>query len=771
MEKTPADAVVTVRDYYKSLPGRMDAVRKRAGRPLALAEKILFAHRADLDADLPERARTTVGLRPDRVAMQDATAQMAILQFMTAGRAATAAPTTVHCDHLIRAKVGALKDLEVAESANKEVYEFLASAAAKYGMGFWRPGSGIIHQVLLEHYAFPGGLMIGTDSHTPNAGGLGMLAIGVGGADAVDVMVGSPWELLWPRLVGVKLTGKLSGWTSGKDVILKLAGMLTVAGGTNKIIEYFGPGTEQLSCTAKATVTNMGAELGATTSVFPFDRRMGDYLRATGRAEVAQLAESNGAHLTADAEVLKQPEKFYDEVVEIDLSGLEPHVVGPHTPDRVRPVSKMAADVKAQGYPEKLAAALIGSCTNSSYEDIGRAAHVARQAKAKGLRARAPLLVTPGSEQVRATIERDGLLADLEAIGAVVLANACGPCIGQWERTDIQKGAKNSILTSYNRNFPRRNDGSAETHAFIASPEVVVAYALTGRLDADPVHEGVSLNGATFKLEPPSAPELPARGFDPGRGGYVPPADEPAAVSVRVDPKSERLALLEPFEPVDMVTGYQNLPVLLKARGKCTTDHISPAGPWLKYRGHLDRISDNMFTGADNAFAAKPGAGFNVLTGRADESLPAIARAYKAGGLGWVAVGDRNYGEGSSREHAAMSPRHLGCRAVLARGFARIHETNLKKQGILALTFADPADYDRIRQDDRLGFPGLDKLAPGEPVTVRLTHADGSVASFSAHHSLTREQIGWFTAGSALNLIRRQQGKTGKFAPKIKDIG
>src|SRR3990172_6262180 len=555
MEKTPADAVVTVSDYYKSLPGRMDAVRKRAGRPLALAEKILFAHKADLDADLPERGRTTVGLRPDRVAMQDATAQMAILQFMTAGRAATAAPTTVHCDHLIRAKVGALKDLEVAESANKEVYEFLASAAAKYGMGFWRPGSGIIHQVLLEHYAFPGGLMIGTDSHTPNAGGLGMLAIGVGGADAVDVMVGSPWELLWPRLVGVKLTGKLSGWTSGKDVILKLAGMLTVAGGTNMIIEYFGPGTEQLSCTAKATVTNMGAELGATTSVFPFDRRMGDYLRATGRAEVAQLAESNGAHLTADAEVLKQPEKFYDEVVEIDLSGLEPHVVGPHTPDRVRPVSKMAADVKAQGYPEKLAAALIGSCTNSSYEDIGRAAHVARQAKAKGLRARAPLLVTPGSEQVRATIERDGLLADLEAIGAVVLANACGPCIGQWERTDIQKGAKNSILTSYNRNFPRRNDGSAETHAFIASPEVVVAYALTGRLDADPVHEGVSLNGATFRLEPPSAPELPARGFDPGRGGYVPPADEPAAVSVRGEPKSERLALLEPFEPVGMGTG------------------------------------------------------------------------------------------------------------------------------------------------------------------------------------------------------------------------
>ncbi len=757
MEKTPADAVVTVRHYYHSLPERMAAVRSRVGRPLTLAEKILFAHKADLAADLPERGKTTVGLRPDRVAMQDATAQMAILQFMTAGRAETAVPTTVHCDHLIRAKVGAIKDLEVAESTNKEVFDFLASSANKYGMGFWKPGSGIIHQVILENYAFPGGLIIGTDSHTPNAGGLGMLAIGVGGADAVDVMVGMPWELLWPKLVGVRLTGKLSGWTSGKDVILKLAGLLTVAGGTNKIIEYFGPGTEALSCTAKATVTNMGAELGATTSVFPFDRRMADYLRATERAEIARLAEGLVAHLNADAEVLANPEKYYDEIVEIDLSGLEPHIVGPHTPDLARPVSQMAADVKSHDYAANLKAALIGSCTNSSYEDIGRAAHVARQARAKGLKARIPLMVTPGSEQVRATIERDGLLADLESIGATVLANACGPCIGQWERTDIAKGEKNSILTSYNRNFPKRNDGNPSTQAFIASPEVVVAYALNGRLDADPVHQGVKLDGTTLMLEAPSAAELPAKGFDHGRDGYVAPVENATSVSVPVNPQSERLALLEPFEPVDKVAGYRDLPVLLKARGKCTTDHISPAGPWLRFRGHLDRISDNMFSGAENAFAEKPGTGFNVLTGQAGEELQKIARAYKAQGLGWVAVGDRNYGEGSSREHAAMSPRFLGCRVVLTRSFARIHETNLKKQGVLPLTFADPADYDRIRRDDRLSFMGLGQLAPGKRVEVRVTHTDNSQEAFFALHSLTQDQIAWFMAGSALSLIRRQQ--------------
>jgi aconitate hydratase len=757
MEKSPADAVISVRNYYKLLPERMKSVRARVNRPLTLAEKILYAHKADLGAELPERGKTTVGLNPDRVAMQDATAQMAIMQFMTAGRPEAAAPTTIHCDHLIRAKVSAFKDLAVAEDTNREVYEFLASAGSKYGIGFWKPGSGIIHQVILENYAFPGGLMIGTDSHTPNAGGLGILAIGVGGADAVDVMVGFPWELLWPKLIGVRLTGKLSGWTSGKDVILKLAGMLTVAGGTNKIVEYFDSGTESLSCTAKATVTNMGAELGATTSVFPFDKRMADYLRATNRAEVATLAESLREHLTADPEVLASPEKYYDEIVEIDLSKLEPHIVGPHTPDLARPVSQLAADTKAKGYPTNLTAALIGSCTNSSYEDIGRAAHVARQAKAKGLKARVPLLVTPGSEQVRATIERDGLLADLEAIGATLLANACGPCIGQWDRTDVPKGTPNSILTSYNRNFPARNDGNPGTNAFIASPEVVVAFALAGRLDADPIHDGIAVDGGTLKLESPTAAELPAKGFDHGASGYQGPADNTASAQVVVSPKSERLALLEPFEPVDKVAGYQNLVVLLKAQGKCTTDHISPAGPWLKFRGHLDRISDNMFTGATNAFAEKTGTGFNVLTGQTGESIPAIARAYRTRGFGWVAVGDKNYGEGSSREHAAMSPRYLGGRVVLTRSFARIHETNLKKQGVLPLTFADSADYDRIRQDDRLSFHGLEKLAPGQKVEVRITHSDGKQETISTLHSLTAEQIGWFMAGSALNLIRKTQ--------------
>jgi aconitate hydratase len=757
MEKHPADALPMIRTYFQAIAARLASIRTRLGRPLTLAEKILFAHWQDKGEGLPERGKTTASLRPDRVAMQDATAQMAILQFMTAGRTETAVPTTVHCDHLIRARVGAFKDLEIAESNNKEVYDFLASAANKYGMGFWKPGSGIIHQVVLENYAFPGGLMIGTDSHTPNAGGLGMLAIGVGGADAVDVMVGFPWELLWPRLVGVKLTGKPTGWTSGKDVILKLAGMLTVAGGTNKIIEYFGPGTEALSCTAKATITNMGAELGATTSVFPFDKRMADYLRATGRNEIAALAEDVRTHLTADPDVLNDPTKYYDEVVEIDLSRLEPQVVGPHTPDLTRDVSRLAGDVKEKDYPPRLTAALIGSCTNSSYEDIGRAAHVARQAIARGLKARVPFMVTPGSEQVRATIARDGLLADLEAIGATVLANACGPCIGQWERTDVPKGEKNSILTSYNRNFPARNDGNPGTHAFIASPEVVTAYALAGRLDLDPIHDGVPLDdGSSLKLVAPVGEELPAKGYDAGESGYAPPTDDPSAVTVAVDPKSERLALLEPFDPVDMKAGYTGLPVLLKASGKCTTDHISPAGPWLKFRGHLDRISDNMFTGANNVFGDKPGTGFNVLTGQIGEPLPAIARAYKAQGMGWVSVGDKNYGEGSSREHAAMSPRWLGCRVVLTRSFARIHETNLKKQGVLPLIFADPADYDRIQKDDRLSFSDLEKIEPGKPVTVELQHADGRRESFEALHSLTMEQIGWFVAGSALNLIRRQ---------------
>jgi aconitate hydratase len=756
MEKYPADALPMIRSFYQQLPQRLQAIRPRVGRPLTLAEKILYAH-WQVGDELPVRGKTTAPLHPDRVAMQDATAQMAILQFMTAGRSEAAVPSTVHCDHLIRAKVGAIKDLAVAEDSNHEVYEFLASAANKYGLGFWKPGSGIIHQVILEHYAFPGGLMIGTDSHTPNAGGLGMVAIGVGGADAVDVMVGMPWEVLWPKLVGVKLTGAPSGWTSGKDVILKLAGLLTVKGGTNRIIEYFGPGTEALSCTAKATVTNMGAELGATTSVFPFDSRMAEYLRATGRAQVAELAEGVAEHLRADDEVSANPEEYYDEIVEIDLSTLEPHVVGPHTPDLARPVSQLKADVASHDYPPELTAALIGSCTNSSYEDIGRAANVARQARAHGLKAKVPFLVTPGSEQIRATIERDGLLADLEAIGATVLANACGPCIGQWERTDVAKEQQNSILTSYNRNFPKRNDGNPGTNAFIASPEVVTAFALTGRLDTDPLHEAIADNGGTFDLQPPTAPELPAKGFDAGESGYAAPTDDPASVDVQVSPDSERLALLQPFEPVDKVAGYQDLPVLLKAVGKCTTDHISPAGPWLRFRGHLDRISDNMYSGAHNAFAEKPGTGFNVFTGAENQPLNEIARDYKARGQGWVVIGDENLGEGSSREHAAMSPRFLGARVVVARSFARIHQTNLKKQGVLPLTFLDPADYDKIRRDDRLSFRGLDQLAPGKPVALEIHHADGGVDSVETVHTLTPEQIEWFMAGSALNRIRARE--------------
>lgn len=750
MEKIPADAISMIKAFYEALPGRVKNARSLTKQPLTLAEKILFAHRADQDEALPERGVTTVGLRPDRVAMQDATAQMAILQFMTADKPEVLIPTTVHCDHLIRAKVGAVKDLQVANASNHEVYEFLASAATKYGMGFWQPGSGIIHQVVLENYAFPGGLMIGTDSHTPNAGGLGMVAIGVGGADAVDAMVGMPWEVLWPKVVGVKLVGELSGWTSGKDVILKLAGLLTTAGGTGKIIEYFGPGTASLSCTAKATVTNMGAELGATTSVFPFDSRMADYLRITERDQIATLAETAIEHLVADPEVLENPEKYYDEVVEINLSTLEPHIVGPHTPDLVRPVSEMKNDVEKNNYPVAVSAALIGSCTNSSYEDIGRAANVARQAKAKGLKATIPFMVTPGSEQVRATIERDGLLKDLEDIGATVLANACGPCIGQWERTDSDKDKPNSILTSYNRNFPKRNDGSPKTHAFIASPEVVTAFALTGSFNTNPLAD------ETLDLQAPVADELPAKGFDHGESGYTAPRDDGSECQVQVAENSERLALLEPFEPLDKVADYKDLLVLLKAEGKCTTDHISPAGPWLQYRGHLDQISNNMYIGANNKFGKEPGTGFNVLTGDEDVSLQKIARSYKSKGQGWVAVGDQNFGEGSSREHAAMSPRHLGARVILVRSFARIHQTNLKKQGILPLTFVEPDDYEKIQRDDKLTFLDIDKLTPGKNVVVEIKHAGGSTENIKAAHTMTEDQIEWFKAGSALNLIRRK---------------
>ena len=760
MEKFPADAVGMIKQHYASLPERLSAIKKRLGRSMTLAEKILFAHWQDDGDSLPERGVSTVQLQPDRVAMQDATAQMAILQFMTAGKDQVAVPSTVHCDHLIRAKVGSETDLAVAENTNLEVYDFLATAASRYGLGFWQPGSGIIHQVVLENYAFPGGLMIGTDSHTPNAGGLGMLAIGVGGADAVDVMVGLPWELKWPKLIGVHLTGELSGWTSGKDVILKLAGMLTTAGGTGKIVEYFGPGTASLSCTAKATVTNMGAEIGATTSVFPFDNRMAAYLRSTDREEIASAAEGVADYLVADPDVLANPQDYYDEIVEIDLSTLEPHIVGPHSPDIARPVSRMAQDVIDNDYPDTLSAMLIGSCTNSSYEDIGRAASIARQASAAGIKAKMPFMVTPGSEQVRETIERDGLLADLEAIGATVLANACGPCIGQWDRTDSIKDEPNSIMTSYNRNFRARNDGSPSTSSFIASPEVVTVYALAGSLSANPISNGlVSDSGETVLLEAPQAPELPVKGFDGSGAGYQAPPDSAADIEVKVDFNSERLALLEPFEPVDKVAAYQDLPVLLKAQGKCTTDQISPAGKWLQYRGHLDNISDNMFSGADNIFAEAAGTGCNVFTGACGDSLSAIARDYKGRGQGWVSVGDANYGEGSSREHAAMSPRYLGARVVLVRSFARIHETNLKKQGVLPLTFADPSDYEQIQMDDRLSFIGLDQIEPGKPVQVKIQHADGSSEEIVANHSLNGEQIGWFNAGSALNMIRQQQAQ------------
>ena len=740
---TPANLVEAV---YRRLPEAVGVGRRRLGRPLTVAEKILFAHLHDVEAQGLARGRDYGDFHPDRVAMQDATAQMALLQFMTAGLPRVAVPSTVHCDHLIQAEIGAAQDLAAATEANREVYEFLRDVSARYGIGFWRPGSGIIHQVVLEHYAFPGGMMIGTDSHTPNAGGLGMVAIGVGGADAVDVMAGMPFNLRMPLHIGVHLTGSLDGWTSPKDVILAVAGILTVKGGTGAIVEYFGPGAESISATGKGTICNMGAEIGATTSLFGYDEAMARYLKATGREEIADLANAHAEHLRSDPEVLQAPRAFYDRVVEIDLDQLEPQIVGPHTPD----LSRMGADARANDYPVQITNALVGSCTNSSYEDIGRAAHVARQARAAGLKVRTPLLITPGSEQVRATIARDGLLADLEAIGATVLANACGPCIGQWKRTDNLGGTRNSIISSFNRNFPRRNDGYAETLAFIASPEIVVAAALAGRLDFNPLAD--ELPGGV-RLTAPRGDELPSAGFDPGASGFVyaAPAEDGSAVEVRVAPGSDRLQLLEPF-PAWPGGDYEGLPVLLKAVGKCTTDHISAAGPWLRFRGHLDNISNNLFLGANNAFAPTPGEGVDQLDGGV-RTLPDIARRYKAEGIGWVAVGDENYGEGSSREHAAMEPRHLGGLVVLVRGFARIHEANLKKQGMLPLTFADPADYDKVRADDRVDVLGLADLAPDRPVTIRLRHADGTIDELAATHTYSQEQIAWFRAGSALNAM------------------
>jgi aconitate hydratase len=745
-----------VRNAYATVERSLAIVRKRLGRPLTYAEKVLFGHLADPERQPLEAGAAYLELRPDRVAMQDATAQMAILQFISSGREETAVPTTVHCDHLIQAHKGVAEDMKTAEVTNREVYDFLRSASARYGIGFWAPGAGIIHQVVLEKYAFPGGMMIGTDSHTPNAGGLGMFACGVGGADAVDVMAGFPWEVLQPKLVGVRLTGALSGWSAPKDVILKVCDILTVEGGTNRVVEYFGPGVRSLSCTGKGTITNMGAELGATTSIFPYDERMERYLKATGREELADLANRHRALLCADPEVEAQPEKFFDRIVEIDLSKLEPHVVGPHTPDLARPVSRMAADVREKSYPAKLSSCLIGSCTNSSYEDLSRAADVARQATKHGARAKTTLWVTPGSEQIHQTIRRDGQLDELAAVGGTVLANACGPCIGQWKRDDLQKGVANSILTSFNRNFPKRNDGSADTLAFIASPEIVVAYALAGRLDWSPLTDEIEgPDGKRFKLAPPApAPELPERGFVASSEGYLAPPADRRRIEVKVEPGSERLALLDPF-PAWNGKDYVELPILLKAKGKCTTDHISMAGPWLRFRGHLDRISDNLFIGATNAFTGKTGEGKNVVTGETGVAFPKVARDYKARGLAWVVVGDQNYGEGSSREHAAMEPRWLGGVAVLVRSFARIHETNLKKQGLLPLTFADPADYEKVREDDRVSILGLPSLAPGKDLTVVLHHADGKRDEIRAKHTFNAEQIGWFRAGSALNVLRK----------------
>ncbi len=748
-----------VRNLYQSLRERLQTIRQRAGRPLTLAEKILWGH-ADDPSGISLEPGSWIMLRPDRVALQDVTGQMALLQFRLAEQDRTQVPTTVHCDHLIRAQVGATPDLARARLENNEVFTFLRAAAANWGLGFWEPGSGIIHQVVLENYAAPGSMIIGTDSHTPNGGGLGALAIGVGGADAVDVMVGFPWEVLAPSILGVRLTGSLRGWAAPKDVILKLAGILTTKGGTNRIIEYFGPGCESISCTGKATITNMGAEVGATTSVFPFDRRMVAYLESTERGAVADLAAAESDLLTADPETAQDPERYYDEVIDIDLSALEPHVVGPHRPDRARPLSELAAEIEREGFPQQLSAVLIGSCTNSSYEDISRAAEVARQASSEGLSVATPLLVTPGSEMVRATLDRDGQIADLEAIGATVLANACGPCIGQWRRADPESAqepvpARNSIVTSFNRNFPRRNDGNPETMNFITSPEVAVGLAIGGRLGFDPLRDAIPGSGGLRLRSPAPAPEVPAGGFVARGSGYVAPNG--SAQPISVDPQSNRLQLLEPF-PARQPDQFAGMAVLLKAVGQCTTDHISPAGTWLRFRGHLDNISDNMFIGANNAFAAKPGHGPDPNAGGSERPLPELARGLAAAGRNWVAVGDENYGEGSSREHAAMSPRLLGAAAVITRSFARIHETNLKKQGVLALTFDDRADYDRVRADDRITLADVADIAPGQKLRARIDHADGTVDYVSLAHTLNREQIAWLWAGSALNVIRTQTG-------------
>jgi aconitate hydratase len=747
-----------IKKLYGAMPAKVDAARKLVGKPLTLAEKILYAHLFETPSRAYERGKDYVDFAPDRVAMQDATAQMALLQFMTCGRDRVAVPSTVHCDHLIQARTGATADLATALDVNKEVYDFLASISNKYGIGFWKPGAGIIHQVVLENYAFPGGMMIGTDSHTPNAGGLGMVAIGVGGADAVDVMAGLPWELKMPKLIGVKLTGKMSGWTSAKDIILKVAGILTVKGGTGAIVEYFGEGADSLSATGKGTICNMGAEIGATCSLFAYDAKMSAYLKATGREEVAALADGIKDYLRPDAAVYADPNKFYDQIIEIDLNELEPHVNGPFTPDLAWPISKFAEAVKANHWPERLEVALIGSCTNSSYEDISRSASLARQAIDKKLRTKAEFTITPGSEQVRFTIEKDGFLKTFDQIGGVVLANACGPCIGQWARHIDDPNRKNSIITSFNRNFAKRNDGLASTHAFVASPEIVTAFAIAGDLTFNPLKDKLkNEKGEDVMLDEPTGVELPPKGFSVDDPGYQAPAKDGKSVQVVVKPDSQRLQLLAPFAAWEG-TDLKGLKLLIKAKGKCTTDHISMAGPWLKFRGHLDNISNNMLIGAVNFFNDKTDSVKSELNGQYGP-VPATARAYKAAGVGSVVVGDENYGEGSSREHAAMEPRHLGVRAIVVRSFARIHETNLKKQGMLALTFANKEDYDKVQEDDSIDITGLTSFAPGKPLTMVLHHQDGSADNITLNHTYNQQQIAWFKAGGALNVIRAEIAK------------
>ncbi len=745
-----------IKEVYAKFPERVNAARELTGKPLTLAEKILYAHLWDGNPDSPyTRGKSYVNFAPDRVAMQDATAQMALLQFMQSGRKTAAVPSTVHCDHLIQAQVGAKKDLANAKEKSSEVFDFLQSVSNKYGIGFWEPGAGIIHQVVLENYAFPGGMMIGTDSHTVNAGGLGMVAIGVGGADAVDVMAGMPWELKFPKLIGVKLTGKLSGWTASKDVILKVAGILTVKGGTGAIVEYFGPGAESLSCTGKGTICNMGAEIGATTSTFGYDTKMGEYLRGTGRAEVADAADQIAEHLTGDAEVYANPEQYFDQVIEIDLSTLEPHINGPYTPDRATPLSEFAKAVKENGWPEKLEVGLIGSCTNSSYEDLTRSASIAQQAIDKKLKVKSEFTVTPGSEQVRFTAERDGLLDRFDAMGGVVLANACGPCIGQWARHTDDPDRKNSIITSFNRNFAKRNDGNPNTHSFVASPELVTALAIAGDLTFNPMTDTlVNEAGEEVRLEEPLGIEMPPAGYAVENNGYHEPASDGSDVEVVVAQGSERLQLLDPFQPWDG-QNIEGMKLIIKAKGKCTTDHISMAGPWLRFRGHLDNISNNTLTGAINYFNGEAGLVKNQLTGEYG-SVPDVQRAYKAEGIPTIVVGDHNYGEGSSREHAAMQPRHLGMRIVLVKSFARIHETNLKKQGMLGLTFANEADYDKFQEDDTIDTLDLNEFQEGKPIHLKLKHADGSEDTITCEHTYNDSQIAWFRAGSALNKIKAE---------------